>query len=145
MRLPKNLRPDSYEIFIQPHFYTRIIEQVNVTSPNQTLLFTGNSTVHFLCVQGTSTIYLHSKDLRVSSPVVKNTKTHEVIGISSMMNHNDETNFLEIQLKKQLDVETNYSLSLQFEGEISENLEALYLSSYTEGVPAYEGDTNVER
>lgn len=62
-----------------------------------------------------------------------------------MMNHNDESNFLEIQLNKQLDVGKNYSLSLQFEGEISENLEALYLSSYTEGAPAHEGDTNVER
>lgn len=145
MRLPKTLIPESYEIFLQPHFYTRIIEQVNVTSPNQTLLFTGNSTVRLRCVQGTSTIYLHSKELRVSSPVVKNTNTHEVIGISSMTNHKDESNFLEIELKKPLDVEASYNLSLQFEGEISEDLEALYLSSYTEGVPAHEGDTNVER
>ncbi|XP_026222167.1 alanyl (membrane) aminopeptidase a [Anabas testudineus] len=145
MRLPPNLVPERYTIFIQPHFYTKIIEEVNVTSPNQTMLFTGNSTVEFRCVERTSTIYLNSKDLKVSNPLVKNTKTNEKIPHSSMISHDDESNFLEIPLNEHLEAGKNYSLFLDFEGEISVNLEGLYLSSYVEGGPAYEGDRNAER
>ncbi|XP_040893570.1 aminopeptidase N-like [Toxotes jaculatrix] len=145
MRLPRNLIPESYEVFLQPHLYTRIIEVVNVTSPNQTLLFSGNSTVNFHCVQRTSTIYLQSKDLFVSNPVVMNKGTNEKMSVSLMKYHEDESNFLEIQLNEALETGGNYSLFLAFTGEISENLEGLYVSSYLEGVPAYEGDSNAER
>lgn len=144
MRLPKNLVPEKYTIFLQPHFYTRIIEEVNVTSPNQTL-FTGNSTVEFHCAQGTSTIYLHSKDLMITDPAVMNKDTSEKIHVSSMKHHTDESNFLEIQLDDALEAGNNYSLFLAFSGEVSENLEALYLSTYVEGVPVYEGDTSTQR
>ncbi|KAK2841821.1 hypothetical protein Q5P01_012021 [Channa striata] len=145
MRLPKNLVPERYKIFIQPHFYTRIIELVNVTSPNQTLLFTGNSTVYFHCVQKTGSIFLHSKDLVVSNPVVIDQDTDEKMGVIKMTNHEDESNFLEIRLKEPLQAGTNYSLFLAFAGQVSEYLEALYLSSYVEGIPAYEGDPNADR
>lgn len=109
------------------------------------MLFTGNSTVEFRCVERTSTIYLNSKDLKVSNPLVKNTKTNEKIPHSSMISHDDESNFLEIPLNEHLEAGKNYSLFLDFEGEISVNLEGLYLSSYVEGGPAYEGDRNAER
>ncbi|XP_041853579.1 alanyl (membrane) aminopeptidase a isoform X2 [Melanotaenia boesemani] len=145
MRLPKNLKPDSYDIIIQPQLYSRIIEEVNVTTPNQTLLFTGNSTVHFHCVQGTSSIYLHSKDLTVSSPRVLDKATNEQISASQPVLHQDESNFLEIQLDESLKAGGNYSLFLAFEGAISDNLEGLYVSTYIEGSLAYEGDTNAER
>ncbi|XP_039988747.1 aminopeptidase N-like isoform X2 [Xiphias gladius] len=145
MRLPRNLMPESYEVFLQPQLYTRIIEVVNVTSPNQTMLFTGNSTVYFQCVQRTSTIYLHSKDLTVSDPVVINQNRNEIIRVSTLKYHEDESNFLEIQLNDALEAESNYSLFLAFKGEISENLEALYVSSYLQGIPAHESDTNAER
>ncbi|KAK2918250.1 hypothetical protein Q8A73_004996 [Channa argus] len=145
MRLPKNLIPEGYKIFIQPHFYTRIIEVVNVTSPNQTLLFTGNSTVYFHCFQRTSTIFLHSKDLVVSNPIVIDQNTNEKMRVMTMTNHQDESNFLEIGLKDALETGGNYSLFLDFAGEVSEYLEGLYLSSYTEGIPEYEGDSNAER
>ncbi|XP_026166563.1 alanyl (membrane) aminopeptidase-like b isoform X2 [Mastacembelus armatus] len=145
MQLPGNLIPESYTIFLQPHFYTRIIEVVNVTSPNQTMLFTGNSTVNFHCVQRTSTIYLHSKDLTVSNPVVMNKDTNEKIYVYAIKHHEDESNFLEIQLNDALKAGGNYSLFLAFRGEISENLEGLYLSSYLEGSPTYEDYTSAER
>ncbi|XP_070687597.1 alanyl (membrane) aminopeptidase-like b [Pempheris klunzingeri] len=145
MRLPKNLIPDSYKIFLQPHLYTRIIEVVNVTSPNQTMLFTGNSTVNFHCVQGTTAIYLNSKDLTVSNPVVMDTNKNKRINVLSMKHHQDASNFLEIQLNHALEAGGNYSLFLAFKGEISENLDALYVSTYLEGSPSYEGDPNKVR
>ncbi|XP_044213044.1 alanyl (membrane) aminopeptidase a [Thunnus albacares] len=145
MRLPKNLIPEKYEVHIKPYLYPKIMEEVNVTSPNQTMLFTGNSTVHFHCVQKTGSIYLHSKNLAVSSPVVKTKKSDQKVSVFRMKHHEDGSDFLEIQLNNALEAGYNYSLSLTFEGEISENLEGLYVSTYNDGVPAYEGDTNSER
>ncbi|XP_044047927.1 alanyl (membrane) aminopeptidase a [Siniperca chuatsi] len=138
MRLPKNLIPYSYKVFLQPHLYTQIIEVVNVTSPNQTMLFTGNSTVNFHCVQRTSTIYLNSKYLTVSNPEVKDKNTNKMIDVSALNHHKDESDFLEIQLNSALEAGRNYSLFLAFKGEISENLDALYVSTYLEGDPSTE-------
>ncbi|XP_029290005.1 alanyl (membrane) aminopeptidase-like b [Cottoperca gobio] len=145
MRLPKNLRPQSYKVLLWPRFYTKIIEEVNVTSPNQTLLFTGNSTVNFHCVQSTSSIYLNSMWLIVANPVVMNKDTNEKIGVSAVNDQQDNSIFLEVQLNSALEAGGNYSLSLDFSGEISEFLYAIYVSTYVEGVPAHEGDTNTER
>ncbi|XP_037538583.1 alanyl (membrane) aminopeptidase a [Nematolebias whitei] len=145
MRLPRNLIPESYKIFIQPHIYTRIVEVVNVTTPNQTLLFTGNSTVNLYCVQGTRRIYLHSRDLVVSSPIVTNRNTGETIGIATFTPFADEKDFLEIELEENLRAGGNYSLFLAFQGDISENLETLYLSKYTEVDRDSENETIAER
>ncbi|KAA8590666.1 hypothetical protein FQN60_014616 [Etheostoma spectabile] len=138
MRLPRNLIPLSYKVFLTPHLYTRIIEEVNVTSPNQTLEFFGNSTVHFQCVERTSTIYLKSMNLAVSDGKVTNENTNKMIGVSAMKTHTDDTNFLEIHLKEALEEGESYSLSLSFKGDISEQLDGMYVSTYVEGVPEYE-------
>uniref|UniRef100_A0A8C9X018 Aminopeptidase n=1 Tax=Sander lucioperca TaxID=283035 RepID=A0A8C9X018_SANLU len=134
MRLPKNLIPLSYKVFLMPQLYTRIIEKVNVTSPNQTMDFLGNSTVSFQCVERTSTIYLKSMNLAVSNGKVKNENTNKMIEVSAMKTHRDDTNFLEIQLREALEEGGNYSLFLTFKGEISENLDGMYVSTYVEGV-----------
>lgn len=145
MRLPRNLAPSSYKIFLKPELYVKIIEEVNVTSPNQSMVFTGNSTVNFHCIQGTKTIYLNSKDLTVSNPVVMDQSTNKGIRVTGMKHHEDQSDFLEIQLADALVAGGNYSLFLAFKGDISENLDALYVSTYLQGHPAYEGDTDVER
>ncbi|KAM7396288.1 hypothetical protein PAMP_019340 [Pampus punctatissimus] len=132
MRLPKNLIPERYEVFIWPEFYTRIIEVVNETTPNQTLHFTGNSTVNLYCAQKTDTIYLHSKNLKVYHPVVKDRDSNGYFAVSDMIFHTDESDFLEIQLKSALKAGANYSLFLTFEGETSEYSEGLFVSNYYE-------------
>lgn len=71
--------------------------------------------------------------------------TNEMISVSELKYHEDESNFLEIQLNNALEAGRNYSLFLAFKGEISENLDALYVSTYIEGDPDYEGDQNSER
>uniref|UniRef100_A0A1A7XIV8 Aminopeptidase n=1 Tax=Iconisemion striatum TaxID=60296 RepID=A0A1A7XIV8_9TELE len=145
MRLPRNLLPESYNIFIQPQLYIKIIEEVNVTSPNQTLLFSGNSTVHFHCVERTNRIYLHSNDLQVSAPRLINKNTNELVKIDGYVHHEDESHFFELQLNEYLEAGRNYSLFLAFEGEMSENLETLYVSKYVESRPASENETIAER
>uniref|UniRef100_A0A3B4UNY3 Aminopeptidase n=1 Tax=Seriola dumerili TaxID=41447 RepID=A0A3B4UNY3_SERDU len=147
MRLPKNLIPESYEVVLWPHLYTQITEVINVTSPNQTMLFTGNSTVNFHCVQRTSTIYLHSMDLNVSDAKVKDRDKNLNIAVTSMYYHEDQSDFLVVELNSALMAEGNYSLFLSFNGEISEALDGLYVSSYMEGDPDEErflAATNIE-
>ncbi|XP_034444137.1 aminopeptidase Ey-like [Hippoglossus hippoglossus] len=143
-RLPRNLVPESYEVVLQPHFYTRIIEVVNVTSPNQSTLFTGNSTVYFKCVQKTSSIYLHSRELEVSDSVVKNRDNLNEEIRSSVVDPGN-LDFMEIQLNVALEAGGNYSLFLNFKGESMGTMDGLFLSTYLEGVPEYEGDMNPVR
>ncbi|MEQ2180919.1 hypothetical protein GOODEAATRI_006187 [Goodea atripinnis] len=132
MRLPRSLIPESYDIILQPHLYTSIKEEVNVTTPNQTLTFTGNSTVHFQCHQDTTYIFLHSLGLNVFAPRVIDKDTGNPIKVRSVKHHEDVSHFLEINVDGRFKAGGNYSLFLAFEGEISEYLQALYVSKYTE-------------
>ncbi|XP_039902910.1 alanyl (membrane) aminopeptidase a [Simochromis diagramma] len=152
MRLPKSLVPQKYDIVLAVHLYTKIIEEgngsnPNITTPNQTMIFTGNSTVHFQCAQKTMSIFLNSRYLNVSSPVVLNENTKRNIKVSGMKHHDDESDFLELELMDPLEAGGNYSLFLSFHGEVSDNLEALYLSRYTDGIFDYESvdDPNADR
>uniref|UniRef100_A0AAY4B2D3 Aminopeptidase n=1 Tax=Denticeps clupeoides TaxID=299321 RepID=A0AAY4B2D3_9TELE len=110
MRLPGNVIPESYKVFLQPYLYTEIS---NVT--NQTFLFTGNSTVQLRCMEKSKNIFLHSKDL----------VTHHV-------NESDsDSNFLEIRVENEVLRENgSYSLFTAFEGILHDDLEGFYRSEY---------------
>ncbi|MED6244505.1 hypothetical protein ATANTOWER_013710 [Ataeniobius toweri] len=145
MRLPRSLIPESYDIILQPHLYTSIKEEVNVTTPNQTLTFTGNSTVHFQCHQDTTYIFLHSLGLNVFAPRVIDKDTGNPIKVRSVKHHKDVSHFLEINVDGRFKAGGNYSLFLAFEGEISEYLQALYVSKYTETNKEAANETIEER
>ncbi|KAM4619186.1 alanyl (membrane) aminopeptidase-like b [Polymixia lowei] len=136
IRLPENLVPESYKIYIQPHLYTHIVDvdDVNVTSPNQTMVFTGNSTVNFHCVEATKTIFLHSKNLTLGEAKVTDINLDKEIRLINMIIYEDGTDFLEIQLDDVLEEGGNYSLFLDFKGEMTDDLAGLYVSKYNEGV-----------
>lgn len=144
-RLPKSLVPEKYRIFIQTLFYHEFIEKTNITTPNQTLFFGGNSTVNFQCVERTMSIYLHSEGLNVSNPTVWNRDTDEKIKVSSYHHHGDESDFLQIDLNEVLETNMSYSLSLDFNGKMSEYLEGLYISTYNRDPPDSEGDKSSQR
>uniref|UniRef100_A0A3B3W1Q5 Aminopeptidase n=1 Tax=Poecilia latipinna TaxID=48699 RepID=A0A3B3W1Q5_9TELE len=119
----------------------RIVEEVNVTTPNQTLFFNGNSTVYFRCHQATKHIFLHSFELSVSPPEVIDRDNNKKLSVLSHQQHDDESDFLEIEMEENLKTDGNYSLFLSFEGEISEYLQALYVSKYTETDLDFVNDT----
>lgn len=145
MRLRGDVLPESYQIFIHVHFKTRFIEEVNVTSPNQTLYYDGNVTIHFHCVERTKTIFLHSRHQNVSNPRVKNRDSGKALTVEDYILHKDQSDFLEIQLENPLDVGNNYSLFLAFSADANENLDGLFLSNYQEGKPESEEDPYAER
>ncbi|XP_029697770.1 aminopeptidase N isoform X1 [Takifugu rubripes] len=133
MRLPKNLLPHSYKVVLQPHLYTQVMEEENGTSVNQTLQFNGISVVNFHCVEKTQTIYLHSKDLLITKiPVVKNQRRKVSLKVSQTVFHNDPSDFMEIYLEEPLETGEDYSLRLEFWGQMSEASAGLYVSAYHE-------------
>lgn len=134
MRLPKNLLPHSYRVTLQPHLYTRVPEEENGTSVNQTLRFDGVSVVNFRCVEKTRTIYLHSKDLWITEPpVVTNQRKNVSTKVTQTLFHNDQSDFMEILLEEPLEEGEDYSLGLTFWGQMSETPAGLYVSVYDEG------------
>ncbi|XP_072292126.1 alanyl (membrane) aminopeptidase-like b [Eucyclogobius newberryi] len=145
MRLRGDILPTSYQVFIHVPLYTRIIEEVNVTSPNQTFTFNGNVTIHLQCVQKSKTIFLHSLYQLLSKPVVMDRDSNKQFEVENYKLHNDQSDFLEILLTDTMEVGGNYSLFMAFEGDISFNLEGLFVSSYKEGKPEHEEDTDVDR
>lgn len=144
-RLPRYLIPERYEITIQVDLYTRIVEEVNVTTPNQTLHFHGNSTVHFQCHRDTDVIFLHSLGLKVSSPRVINKDTKEEMKAKTPEYWTDGSDFLEIKTEELFITDGSYSLFLEFEGELSEYLDAFYVSRYAEFNTEAENVTIEER
>ncbi|KAG1944880.1 aminopeptidase N [Pimephales promelas] len=131
--LPTNLRlfdyliPESYNVVLQPYFYGAITN--NYT--NQSFFFTGNSTVKFKCMKDSKTIFLHVHNLNVTNVEVKS-DSNEILK-SSYTIHYNASNFLEIQLEGKLSGNgTYYHLFTNFEGELFENLNGLYVNRYTE-------------
>uniref|UniRef100_A0A8C8MBP6 Aminopeptidase n=1 Tax=Oncorhynchus tshawytscha TaxID=74940 RepID=A0A8C8MBP6_ONCTS len=128
MRLPGNLIPESYDIVLQPHLY---IVMNNTT--NQSLIFTGNSTVYFRCVENTKTIVLHSKEQNVTAVKVTDLDKGKIIKVDNTILYSNESNFLEIGLDSVLVKDGNYSLFTAFEGELLDDLAGFYMSSYKKG------------
>lgn len=131
LRLPGNLIPESYEVFLQLYLYTKL---PNATE--QDYFFEGNSTVRFKCMKDTRTIFVHAQDLTVDKVVVMS-NTRENIGVERYALHN-YSNFFEIILKQQLVHGEYYYLFTKFEGKLLDDLTGLYASEYTETVDGEE-------
>ncbi|TRY66396.1 hypothetical protein DNTS_003361 [Danionella cerebrum] len=128
LRLPDNVIPESYIVFLQPHLYPSIPN--NYTE--QSFAFTGNSTVRLKCMQVSKSIYLHAHNLNVTAVEVREAGSNEKLSVSGYKLHHNESDFLEIQLKDVMSGNgTYYDLFTQFEGELLDDLAGFYVSRYT--------------
>ncbi|KAJ8335466.1 hypothetical protein SKAU_G00388080 [Synaphobranchus kaupii] len=127
MRLPGNLIPESYKIYLRTHLYS------NVTDiENQNFNFTGNSTVKFKCVNVTNTIYIHSSALNVTLIGVADEKGKEM-ATHQVHLMEDEREFVIIELVDSLRIDGLYYLSTEFHGEcFSFTTIGLSVSRYTD-------------
>uniref|UniRef100_A0A672SLM9 Aminopeptidase n=1 Tax=Sinocyclocheilus grahami TaxID=75366 RepID=A0A672SLM9_SINGR len=141
LRLPDNLIPESYKVLIQPYLYAVIPN--NYT--NQSFAFTGHSTVRVKCMIVSKSIFLHAQDLNVTTVEVRKSDSNEKLSVSGYKIHQNETNFLEIQLKDAMSGnETYYDIFTKFEGELFDVLDGFYVSGYTEKVKAEEEEEEDE-
>ncbi len=77
LRLPDNVIPESYNVFIQPYLYPAITN--NYT--NQSFAFTGNSTVKVKCMRDSKSIFLHAQNLNVTTLEVRKSDSNEKLSL----------------------------------------------------------------
>lgn len=127
-RLPAALKPESYEVTLQP-FLT--------PDANNVYIFRGNSSVVFICEEATDLILIHSNKLNYTLQGGFHASLHAVDGpappaISNTWLQTD-TQYLVVQLAGPLQQGQSYRLFSSFTGELADDLAGFYRSEYTEG------------
>ncbi|XP_057691883.1 alanyl (membrane) aminopeptidase b, tandem duplicate 1 [Corythoichthys intestinalis] len=129
-RLPKNLVPERYNVTLWPR----------LTKDNKTGLwiFTGESSVHFKCVEETDLILIHSNKLNYTKydnnqmahldAMDGGTKAPAIV--SSWLQV--ETQYLVLKLETKLMKDHWYTLHTNFIGELDDDLGGFYRSEYDE-------------
>nr|XP_012319279.1 aminopeptidase N [Aotus nancymaae] len=127
-RLPSTLKPDSYQVTLQPY----------LTPNDQGLyVFSGSSTVRFTCVVATDVIIIHSKKLNYTL-----VEGHRVVlrGVGGSQAPDIErtelvelTEYLVVHLKSSLVEDSQYEMSSTFVGELADDLAGFYRSEYMDG------------
>ena len=121
-RLPTNLKPYSYELEIKPYIGNFEMYQ------NKSFTFTGIVKIYFSCIEQTNEIVLHSKGLNITSVRLSiNRNNVETTGEFAI---NTENDFLTIYTRSMLQINTNYSIMIEFNGLILDKLYGFYRSSY---------------
>lgn len=127
-RLPTALKPESYEVTLQP-FLT--------PDANNMYIFRGNSSVVFTCEEATDLILIHSNKLNYTLQNGFHASLHAVNGSTPPAISNTwlETNtqYLVVQLAGPLQQGQSYRLFSNFTGELADDLAGFYRSEYTEG------------
>lgn len=134
LRLPDNVIPESYNVFIQPYLYPAITN--NYT--NQSFAFTGNSTVKVNCMRDSKSIFLHAQNLNVTTLEVRKSDSNEKLSLRGYKMYYDESNFLEIQLEDKMLENGTYDIFTKVEGELFDGLDGFYVSQYTAKAKAEE-------
>ena len=113
-RLPKYIRPISYDIYIHP----------NLT----TFKFSGNVKIKLRCYRQTKKVVLHAHDLGIGEIKIVDSKQKR-LRISRGMRHGKKQQYV-IIMKEDLKEMATYELYLAFNGALSDGLEGFYKSSY---------------
>ncbi|NXM40125.1 AMPN Aminopeptidase, partial [Gymnorhina tibicen] len=126
-RLPATLKPESYEVSLQP-FLT--------PDANNMYIFKGNSSVVFICVEATDLILIHSNKLNYTMQGSFHATLQAEGGgsapaISSTWLETP-TQYLVVQLDAPLQQGQRYRLSSSFTGELADDLAGFYRSEYTD-------------
>uniref|UniRef100_A0A8C5CRI8 Aminopeptidase n=1 Tax=Gadus morhua TaxID=8049 RepID=A0A8C5CRI8_GADMO len=127
-RLPDTLAPVHYDITLWPRL-----------EPDQQglYIFTGNSTVRFVCLKDTDLIIIHANKLNFTlfqgheARLKALDPAHPVPQVQSSWLQ-EETEYLVLQLDGALKAGRVYLLETQFKGELADDLEGFYRSQYTE-------------
>lgn len=126
-RLPDTLIPLSYNVTLWP--------QLNPSS-NEMYIFTGQSSVLFVCMKETDLIIIHSNKLNFTSYYGHHAKLTSLGQPPAPAIHKSwlvpKTEYLVLQLRKPLTVGNTYELSTKFQGELADDLQGFYRSEYFE-------------
>ncbi|NXB65721.1 AMPN Aminopeptidase, partial [Struthidea cinerea] len=126
-RLPATLKPDSYEVSLQPFLKP---------DANNMYIFKGNSSVVFICMEATDLILIHSNKLNYTMQgSFHATLQAEGGGSAPAISRTwleTPTQYLVVQLDTPLQQGQRYRLSSSFTGELADDLAGFYRSEYTD-------------
>ncbi|NWW23793.1 AMPN Aminopeptidase, partial [Falcunculus frontatus] len=126
-RLPTTLKPESYEVSLQPFLKP---------DANNMYIFKGNSSVVFICVEATDLILIHSNKLNYTMQgSFHATLQAEDGGRAPAISRTwleTPTQYLVVQLAAPLQQGQRYRLSSSFTGELADDLAGFYRSEYTD-------------
>ncbi|NXD38241.1 AMPN Aminopeptidase, partial [Copsychus sechellarum] len=126
-RLPATLKPESYEVSLQP-FLT--------PDANGMYIFKGNSSVVFVCEEATNLILIHSNKLNYTMQDSFHARLEAEDGgqapAISRTWLEAPTQYLVVQLGAALQRGRRYRLSSSFTGELADDLAGFYRSEYTD-------------
>lgn len=114
-RLSKALLPSAYDI--------------HITVDLENLKFTGTETIYVHANSPLSVLQLHSLELNVSDlTVIEGENVKPIVS----QTYDDLTQWHNISLGESLEAGRDYEISLNFEGDIKDDMKGLYRSSYFE-------------
>ncbi|XP_069131189.1 aminopeptidase N-like [Argopecten irradians] len=124
IRLPDNMKPYHYDITIRPELYN---------DKPETFTFSGRVDIFMNCIKATKNITVHSGSQVITQTpsvrLVNNTGGRADPGVIGTA-RDDARQFLIIMLDTYLTIGEQYSLTLHFTANLTDNLIGLYLSSY---------------
>lgn len=115
-RLPKNVRPLSYDVYLKPEF--------------QNFTFEGDVNITVEVLEDTSEIILHTNKQNIRIITVSEPGTEVNI---TEANINKEKHFLIITNPSNFSADTEYKISITFTATLSEDMSGFYRSSYSFG------------
>jgi hypothetical protein len=115
-RLPKNVRPLSYDVYLKPEF--------------RTFKFEGDVKIMVKVLEDTSQIILHTNKQNIRLITVSGPATRVTI---TRPNIDTEKHFLIINSPSEFTAGTNYSIRITFAATLSEDMFGFYRSSYSFG------------
>ena len=113
------MTPYLYEIEIKPY--------IGIEFNERSFTFDGKTNIHFNCVRPTDKIIFHINDLRIKNLVLKNTNGDAQ---AQSIKFDKMKHFVIVEVKKKCLAGQNYSIEIDYEGKISDNLSGFYKSSY---------------
>ncbi|XP_042352305.1 aminopeptidase N-like [Plectropomus leopardus] len=128
-RLPKNLVPDHYNVTLHP--------RLTQDETTKLFIFTGVSSVEFVCTEETDLILIHSNKLNYTKlengflARLTSASGAKVPTIKSSW-HQTVTQYLVVQLDGKLMKDQRYHLYTEFTGELADDLGGFYRSEYKE-------------
>ncbi|KAM6409447.1 aminopeptidase N [Rhynochetos jubatus] len=125
-RLPTTLRPESYEVTLQPF----------LTPADGVYTFQGNSSVVFVCVEATDLILIHSNKLNYTLQGSFHTSLQALDGADAPSITTTwletPTQYLVVRLASPLQPGQRYRLFSTFAGELADDLAGFYRSEYVD-------------
>ena len=129
-RLSTDVLPKRYSLTLQP-FLT--LDDATDSKLRRHFTFDGEVSIKVECNTPTKTITLHTKNLTLhKNPMVKSLSAGAAgADLFESYTFVNDYDFLVITLKEELEEAQDYEISIEYSGELNENLYGFYRSSYT--------------